>query len=183
MPGETPPANRWCVWTVQPQNTARTELHSMITFHHANTRGTLSSTCHVSFLAAPDTDHKHKISLTYLIYLSDDLTITKSVEIKVIDTEAIEPEDLQPRKIDFDRNLGTDPYQIQERLLRGNFQNPITEDMDEFGKVGAQMSYIQSQIPSDYDSAESIADSGLEEGELRKMLASPLYMQSRKDCK
>ena len=30
----------------------------------------LSSTCHVSFLAAPDTDHKHKFSLTHLIYLS-----------------------------------------------------------------------------------------------------------------
>ena len=29
----------------------------------------LSSTCHVSFLAAPDTDHKHKFSLTYLTYL------------------------------------------------------------------------------------------------------------------
>ena len=49
-----------------PTNTARTELHSMITFHHANTHGSragrlriahpsvlkqLSSTCHVSFLA------------------------------------------------------------------------------------------------------------------------------------
>ena len=53
-----------------PTNTARTELHSMITYHHANTRGSraarlriahlcvlnkLSSTCHVSFLAASDT--------------------------------------------------------------------------------------------------------------------------------
>ena len=28
----------------------------------------------------------------------------------------------------------------------------------------------------------SIADSDLEDGELRKMLASPLYMQSREDC-
>ena len=58
-----------------------------------------------------------------------------------------------------------------------------TEDMDEFGKVGAEMSYIQSQTYSDYDSAESIADSDLEDGELRKMLASPLYLQSREDCK
>ena len=67
--------------------------------------------------------------------------------------------------------------------MRNNFQNPVTEDMDEFGKVGAEMSYIQSQMHSDYDSAESIADSDLEDGELRKMLASPLYMQSREDCK
>ena len=36
---------------------------------------------------------------------------------------------------------------------------------------------------SDYDSAKSIAYPGLEDGELRKMLASPLYMQCREDCK
>ena len=41
------------------------------------------------------------------------------------------------------------------------------------------MSYIQSKIHSDYDSAESIADSDLEDGELRKMLASPLYTRER----
>ena len=67
--------------------------------------------------------------------------------------------------------------------MRSTFQNPITEDVDEFGKVGAGMSYRWSQMPSHYDSAESIADSDLEDGELRKMLASPLYMQSREDCK
>ena len=74
-----------------PTISARTELHSTITFHHANTRGSraaklriahlcvlkqLSSTCHVSFLAAPDTDQKHKFSLTYLTYLSEGLTFT-----------------------------------------------------------------------------------------------------------
>ena len=66
--------------------------------------------------------------------------------------------------------------------MRSNFQNPITEDMDEFGKVGAEMCYIQSQRHSGYDTAESIADSDLEDGERRKMLASPLHMQSREDC-
>ena len=55
--------------------------------------------------------------------------------------------------------------------------------MDEFGKVGAEMSYLQSQMHSHYDSAESIADSDLEDGELRKMLASPMYGQNREDCK
>ena len=54
--------------------------------------------------------------------------------------------------------------------------------MDEFGKVGAETSYPQSHMHSDYDSAESIADSDLEDGELRKMLTSPLYMKSREDC-
>ena len=58
----------------------------------------------------------------------------------------------------------------------------ITDHMDEFGKVGAETSYLQSQMHSDYDSAESIADSDLEDGEQRKMLASPLHMQSREDC-
>ena len=32
-----------------------------------------------------------------------------------------------------------------------------------------------------YGSAESIADSDLEDGELRTMLASPLYLQNRED--
>ena len=85
----------------------------------------------------------------------------KSVETKVIETEAIEPEDLQPRRIELGRNLGTDPNQTQERCMR----NSVTEDMDEFGKVGVEMSYIQSQMHSDYDSAESTADSDLEDGE------------------
>ena len=68
-----------------PTNTARTELHSMITFHHANTRGSragrlriahfcapkqLSSACHASFLDAPDTDHKHKLLTTSTSSLS-----------------------------------------------------------------------------------------------------------------
>ena len=46
----------------------------------------------------------------------------------------------------------------------------------------AEKSYIQSQMHSDYDSAESIAESDLEDGELRKMVTSPLYMQDREDC-
>ena len=85
--------------------------------------------------------------------------------------KVIEPADLEPRRIELDRNLGTDPYQTQQRILGENFLNPIAEDVDEFGKVGVEMSCIQSQMHSDYDSAESIADSDLEDGELRKMVA------------
>ena len=77
-----------------PTQTACTDAHSvsqhilkrMITFHHANTRdsrlrifvfqNSCQSTCHVSFFAAPDTDHKHKFFLTYLTYLSDVLSLT-----------------------------------------------------------------------------------------------------------
>ena len=102
----------------------------------------------------------------------------KSVEIKAIETEAIEPEDLEPRRIELGRNLGTDPYQTQDRFMR----NSISEDVVQFGKVGAETSYLQS-LMHDHDSAESSADSDLEDGELRKMLLSPLYGQNREDCK
>ena len=43
------------------------------------------------------------------------------------------------------------------------------------------MPYVQSRIHSDYDSAESIADSDLEDVELRKMLASPLFVHGRRE--
>ena len=88
----------------------------------------------------------------------------KIIETNVIDAEAISPEDLEPRRIELDRNLGTDPYQIHERLVRSS----LSEDMDELGKVGAEMSYLQSQMHSDYDSAESIADSDLEDEKYQK---------------
>ena len=58
----------------------------------------------------------------------------------------------------------------------------IAEDMEGFGKVAFDMSYVQSQMHSDHDSAESIADSDLEDGELQKVLASPLYVQGRENC-
>ena len=60
-------------------------------------------------------------------------------------------------------------------------QNPIAEYEGEFRKVGVEMSYIQSQMHSDYDSAESIADSDLEDGELRNMLASLTECTGRED--
>ena len=56
-------------------------------------------------------------------------------------------------------------------------RNSITEDMEEF-EVGAEMSHLQSQMHSDYDSAESSADSDLEDGELRKMLNSAKRSQA-----
>ena len=152
----------------------------------------LSSTCHVSFLAASDTDHKHKFSLTHLIYLSylsDSITNTHKnygtrpiVTLRCstaewrINTNHIS-HSYEPRKIELCRNLVTDPYQKQKRIIRNNYQNPITEDMDEFGKVGAESSYLQSQVLYSCDSAESTADSDLEDGGLRNMLASSLWDQ------
>ena len=92
-------------------------------------------------------------------------------EPKLLETQTIEPEDLEPKNIE----LETDPYQIQERSMRSKFPNPITEDVDEFEKVGAEMSLIQSQMHSD-----CIVDSDFEDGELRNLLTSPLFLHSRK---
>ena len=65
------------------------------------------------------------------------------------------------------------------------------EEVKEFGHLGTQslldhemaemshvekMSYLQSQMHFD-ESMESIADSDLEDGELQKLLTSPLYAQ------
>ena len=42
----------------------------------------------------------------------------KIIKVNVIDSEAISPEDLEPRRIELDRILGTDPYPIHETFLR-----------------------------------------------------------------
>ena len=44
----------------------------------------------------------------------------KIVETNVIDAEAINPEELEPRRIELDRNIGADPYQVHERLVRSS---------------------------------------------------------------
>ena len=85
----------------------------------------------------------------------------------------IEPTAIEPEDLELDRNLGTDPYQIQERSMGNNYQNRIDEDMDGFGKVCAEMSHIQSQMHSDYDSAESIADADLEDKNYQKCWLHP----------
>ena len=91
----------------------------------------------------------------------------------------IEPELLEPRRIELDRNLGTGSYQTQERIVGDNYQNPITEGAEETENFAVDMSHVQSRIHSDYDSAAIIADSDLEAGESRKMLSSPLYVHGR----
>ena len=101
----------------------------------------------------------------------------KIIETNVIDAEAINPEDLEPRRIELQRNFWTDPYQIHEKFVRSS----LTGDMKEFRKVGADMSYFQSQMHSEYNSAESIADSDLEDGELRKIAGfTTVFPQSRR---
>ena len=55
-----------CVTTRTEQNEhISSREHAWLKIAHLCVPKQLSSTCHVSFLAAPDTDHKHKFSLTY----------------------------------------------------------------------------------------------------------------------
>ena len=80
-------------------------------------------------------------------------------------------------------------YDVQREFGEQDQQVPIIEE--EFGQIGTQssldhemaetspvekMSYLQSQMHFD-EPMESIADSDLEDGELQKLLTSPLYAQ------
>ena len=55
--------------------------------------------------------------------------VPKIIETNV-DAEAFSFEDLEPRRIELDRNPGTDPYHVHERFVRSS----PTEDMEEFRK-------------------------------------------------
>ena len=170
-----------CVTTHTEQNDhISSREHSWRKIAHLCVPKQLSSKCHVCFLAAPDTDHKHKFSLTYLTffptisptntrpwahdpYLPCEVPRQSGGSTQIpsptgYEPKVIEPKAIEPRRIELDVNLGTDPYQIQDMFMGNNYQNLNAEDVDEFGKVGAEMSYIQSQMHSDYDSAEGIAD-------------------------
>ena len=91
----------------------------------------------------------------------------------------IEPNDFEPRRIELDRNLGTDLDQSQDRTMGDDCQNPITEDMDELEKLVSRCPTSSHGYTPFFDSAKSIADSGLEDRELRKILTSPLFLQRR----
>ena len=71
-------------------------------------------------------------------------------------------------------------YDVHEKVGEEDEDHraPITDELEEFGEIGThgstdskipETSYVQSQMPFG-DSAESIADSDLEDGELQKML-------------
>ena len=66
-----------CVTTHTEKNDhTSSREHAWLKIAHLCVSKQLSSTCHVSFFAAPDTDQKNKFSLTYLTYLSDVLSLT-----------------------------------------------------------------------------------------------------------
>ena len=75
--------------------------------------------------------------------------------------------------------------QLSKKIGEEDHQAPNTEEVEEFGEVGtaglpdseiSKTSHFQTQMHVD-DPVESIADSDLEDGELQKMLTSPLYVQ------
>ena len=74
---------------------------------------------------------------------------------------------------------------MQGKVGEEDHRAPITEEVVELGEIGTadlldaemtETSYFQSQMHFD-DSVESSADSDLEDGELQKMLTSPLHVQ------
>ena len=76
-------------------------------------------------------------------------------------------------------------YDVREKVGQEDHRAPITQEIEEFREIGtaglpdskiSETSCFQSQMHFD-DSVESIADSDLEDGELEKMLTSPLYAQ------
>ena len=86
-----------------------------------------------------------------------------------------------------------DPYQlydVQAKFGEEDHRAPITEEGKELGEIGhtacritqalidylSKTPFFQSHLHFD-DSAESMADCDLEDGELQKMLTSPLYAQ------
>ena len=87
-----------------------------------------------------------------------------------------------------------DPYQlydVEEKLGEEDHRAPITEEVEEFGEIGtaglrdskiSETSYLQSQMHFD-DSVESIADSGLVDGEFmnRKLRGNPMQWSCRRE--
>ena len=76
---------------------------------------------------------------------------------------------------------GYEPKGIELDRTMFNLSNQEIDDQDDIEEIGVKpLSYSQSLIHSAYDSAESIAtppDWDLEDEQLRKMLASPLYTE------
>ena len=86
---------------------------------------------------------------------------------------------------EFHSSTGCEPKRIELNRILVNPQKQITDDQDDIEEIGVKpLSYSHSMTHSAFDSAESIAtppDSALEDEQLRKMLASPLYFREREE--
>ena len=124
------------------------------------------STRHVSPCASLYTEHQHKLSLS--------LTPTSPVFPDLLSTHPfIHCED--PRQdgtsTEFHSSTGYEPKTIELDRILVNPENQIIDDQDNIQEIGVKpLSNSQSLTHSAYDSADE---------QLRKMLASPLYIRER----
>ena len=155
-------------------------LHSLITFHHANTRGSRLRFCasktfchprvmsrslsHLTLTTSTSSlsptspilqsfSPTHTSLLTHDPYIHCDGSRGRGGSSQIPSPIGF----FEPKRIELDtsldRNLEVEHQDLtQDRIMGDDYQNPITEDTDEFGKIGVKsLSYKQSQILSDYD--------------------------------
>ena len=164
-------------------------------------KNSLLSTRHVSFLAAPDTDHQHKFSLTCLIYLPVVLSLTVlSFGFRSIKTLRRFTAEWRIHCNPMSHRLWAQSDPVQRPWTKKNWawqeswDRSISNPGKNYGRWLSKFYHwrcgriwisccrdalrpIKDTLR--YDSGESIADSDLEDGELREMLASPLYIRER----
>ena len=157
----------------------------------------LSSMCQVSFLAAPATDHQQVLShlssslslrhspvLSYTIHIYPAMihgAVADPLEShlpQVMSPKWSSPTTLSPEELKLTGFLGKICLNHKKELWEITIKT-LSQKMDDFGKVGVEMSNVKSRIHSDGDSGQSTADSDLDDGEFRKMLASPMYTRAR----
>ena len=95
--------------------------------------------------------------------------------------KVIEPNDLEPRRIELDRNLGTDLHQTQERILGDDYQNlsqKIRKRLENFMSTcpTSNQEYTPFTIQLKALQTRILKMENYEE------CWSPLYAQSREDC-
>ena len=92
-----------------------------------------------------------------------------------------------PRQVgtsmEFHSSTGYEPKRIELNRIRVNPQNQKTDDQDDIEEVGVKpLTCSQSLTLSAFDSTESVATPprlDLEDEQLRKTLASPLFIRRR----
>ena len=123
-----------CVTTLSvnrtPTQTACTDAHSvsqhilniMITFHHANTRG---SRLHIFVPQNTPESFAARSVFTLRRFTAEWRINTNPISHRLYEPKVIEPEDLELGRIELDRNLGTDPYQTQSPKIWMNLEKLV----------------------------------------------------------
>ena len=74
------------------------------------------------------------------------ITQSDNLEARRIELDRNLGTSLQPRRLKLDQNIGTDPYQILERIVGNDCQNPFTEDTEETGNCRHALRPIQDTL-------------------------------------